>query len=54
LVGLAAPFAQAALKSSGEVEKLIERLATETRAAMFGVGAKNIPELKRFTLQRVR
>ncbi len=54
LVGLAAPFAQAALKSSGEVEKLIERLALETRVAMFGVGAKNVPELKRFTLQRVR
>lgn len=46
MVGIAYPFAKAALISSQEVEKLIERLALELKIAMFGVGAKKIKELK--------
>ncbi|OGM32082.1 type 2 isopentenyl-diphosphate Delta-isomerase [Candidatus Woesebacteria bacterium RIFCSPHIGHO2_01_FULL_44_21] len=47
LVGIAMPFAKAALVSQEAVEKLIERLAMELKVAMFGVGAKNISELKK-------
>lgn len=50
LVGIAAPFAKAAMKSSIEVEKLIERLALETKVTMFGVGAENLSQLKRAQL----
>jgi isopentenyl-diphosphate Delta-isomerase len=46
LVGVATPFAKAALKSSEEVEILIEKYALELKAAMFGVGAKNLKDLK--------
>ena len=53
LVGIATPFAKAALTSSEEVEKLIERYATELRVVMFGVGAKNISELKKAELVKV-
>jgi isopentenyl-diphosphate delta-isomerase len=51
LVGIAAPFAKAALKSSGEVEKLIETYTHELKTAMFGVGAKDIAVLKGVKLQ---
>lgn len=47
LVGIAMPFARAAMVSQEEVEKLIERLALELKVAMFGVGAKNISALKK-------
>jgi isopentenyl-diphosphate delta-isomerase len=50
LVGIATPFAKAALKSQKEVEKLIERYALELKVCMFGVGAKNIDKLKRVKL----
>lgn len=46
LVGIAQPFAKAALVSQEEVEKLIERLAYELKVVMFGLGVKNIKELK--------
>lgn len=46
LVGIAAPFAKAAMVSQEEVEKLIEKYALELKIAMFGVGAKSIEELK--------
>ncbi len=46
LVGIATPFAKAALVSRKEVEKLIETYAHELKTAMFGVGAKNISDLK--------
>lgn len=51
LVGIATPFAKAALKSSKEVEKLIESYAHELKTAMFGVGAKDLESLKKQTLQ---
>lgn len=47
LVGIAAPFAKAALVSQEEVERLIERYAKELKVAMFGVGAKSIGKLKK-------
>ena len=50
LVGIASPFAKAALVSQEEVEKLIERYKTELRTAMFGVGAINIESLKKVML----
>lgn len=46
LVGVASPFAKAALKSSEEVEKLIEKYALEFKVAMFGVGANSLNRLK--------
>ncbi len=46
MVGLAAPFGQAALESQSAVEQLIERLARELKIAMFGVGARTIAELR--------
>ncbi len=46
LVGIAMPFARAAMISQEEVEKLIEQYALELKAVMFGVGVKNIKELK--------
>lgn len=51
LAGIAAPFAKAAIESSNEVEKLIENLALELKISMFGVGAKNITELKKAHLE---
>ena len=53
LVGIAMPFARAALVSQEEVEKLIERYALELKVAMFGVGAKDISELKRVSLKLI-
>lgn len=53
MVGIAAPFAKAALVSSEEVEKLIEKLALELKIAMFGVGARNISELKSVQLLKI-
>ncbi len=50
LVGIAMPFAKAALVSQEEVEKLIERLALGLKIAMFGVGAINISQLKKVKL----
>lgn len=47
LVGIAMPFARAAMVSQQEVEKLIERYALELKIAMFGVGARHLNELKR-------
>ncbi len=45
LAGIAAPFAEAALKDREEVEKLIEKLSYELKVSMFGVGAKTVEEL---------
>ena len=45
LVGIAMPFAKAALKSEAEVEALIKRYALELKVAMFGVGASDITNL---------
>lgn len=50
LVGIAMPFAKAAMQSQEEVEKLIVSLSLEIKVAMFGVGAKNIKELKKVKL----
>jgi isopentenyl-diphosphate Delta-isomerase len=50
LAGIAAPFAKAALISSEEVEKLAEKYAMELKTTMFGVGAKNVTELKKIHL----
>jgi len=50
LVGLAQPFAQAGLVSEERVEMLISKLAYELKVAMFGVGVKNIEELKKVKL----
>lgn len=47
LAGIAAPFAKAALESEDAVKELIQRLATELKVAMFGVGARNLQELKK-------
>lgn len=47
MVGIAAPFASAALKSEIEVEKLIGKYKKELKIAMFGVGAKNVNTLKK-------
>lgn len=52
LVGIASPFASAALVSQEEVEKLIEKYTLELKTAMFGVGAKNLEELKNINLHR--
>lgn len=50
MVGVASPFAKAALKSSEEAEKLIGKYSLELRVAMFGIGAKNLKELKKAKL----
>jgi isopentenyl-diphosphate delta-isomerase len=52
LAGIATPFAKTVLVSTGEVEKLIEKYAMELKVTMFGVGAKNITELKKAKLIR--
>lgn len=53
LVGIAMPFAKAALVSQEEVEMQIEKYALELKTAMFGVGAKNLKELKKVNLSDV-
>ena len=50
LVGVASPFAKAAMELQEEVEKLIERYALELKVAMFGVGADRINALKKTQL----
>lgn len=50
LVGIASPFARAAMVSQEEVEKLIEKLALELKVAMFGVGVKSIGDIKKALL----
>jgi isopentenyl-diphosphate delta-isomerase len=45
MVGIASPFAKAAIQSSEVVERLIEKYSLELKVAMFGVGAKNIKGL---------
>ncbi len=50
LAGVAAPFAKAGLVSEHEVEKLIEKYATELKTAMFGVGIKDIKNLQKIEL----
>lgn len=47
LVGLAKPFAEAAYISSEAVCELIERLSSELKATMFGIGAKNLKALQK-------
>lgn len=51
MVGIAMPFAKAALESQEAVEKLIEQYALELKIAMFGVGAKDIEKLKNSELK---
>lgn len=43
---MAGPFLKAAMHSPRRVEALIDRLERELRTAMFGIGVKNIRELK--------
>ncbi len=50
LVGVASPFAKAALKSPEEVEMLIEKYTLELKVAMFGVGSKDLRDLKKAEL----
>lgn len=50
LVGIAQPFAKAALKSQKQVEKLIDELSYQLKVAMFGVGAPDIGALKKAKL----
>lgn len=50
LVGIAMPFAKAAIKSQYLVEELIEKLSYELKIAMFGVGAKDLTNLKKTSL----
>lgn len=53
LVGLAAPFAEAALISDEKTGELIERLSAELKTAMFGTGSGNISDLKNKKLASV-
>jgi len=53
LVGIAQPFAKVAVKSSKEVERLIERLALELKISMFGLGVKNISNLKKAEIMKI-
>lgn len=46
MVGIAAPFAQAAVISTAKVSEYIEKIGLELKIAMLGVGAKNITELR--------
>jgi isopentenyl-diphosphate Delta-isomerase len=46
MVGIASPFAKAAMISSAEVEKLIDRYAIELKTVMFGVGANSVNQLR--------
>lgn len=53
LVGVAQPFAGAAYVSHQEVGELIEKYSDELKTAMFGVGARNILDLKKINLTSV-
>ncbi len=53
LVGLATPFGKAALQSTKEVEKTIEKLSLELRVSMFGIGVKKIQELQSVSFTKV-
>jgi len=53
MVGIAAPFAQAALESEDAVVSLIERIGLELRVAMFGVGVSDVAALQHVSLLRV-
>lgn len=53
LMGVAAPFAKAALTSSSEVADLIAKYQLELKVAMFGVGAKDIGSLRKVSLNKV-
>jgi len=53
MAGLAAPFAKAAMESEEAVVASIERLGRELKVAMFGVGVKNLFELKKIPLIRL-
>lgn len=53
IVGIAAPFAKAGLKSEEDVESLIEKYAKELKVTMFGVGVKNIKELKKVKTNKI-
>lgn len=50
LVGVALPFFQAANQSFSALTRLIRTYILELKLAMFGVGAKNIAELKKIPL----
>lgn len=47
LAGIAQPFAKAALASSEDVERLIQRLGIELKTAMFGIGVMNVKDFKK-------
>lgn len=53
MVGIASPFATAGLESQELVEKLIEKYAKELKVTMFGVGTKNIKELRKTRLIKI-
>jgi len=53
MVGLASPFAKAAMESEESVVELIERLGNELRVAMFGVGVANLSELRNTNLIKI-
>ncbi len=53
LVGIAQPFAKAAMESSEAVEQLIERFTLELKIAMFGVGVGSVEELQKIALVSV-
>lgn len=46
MVGIASPFAKAAMKSALEVERLIERYVMELKTTMFGVGVSDVEQLE--------
>jgi len=50
LVGIATPFAQAALESQSALDNLIARYAHELKLAMFAAAARNIKELQALKL----
>jgi isopentenyl-diphosphate delta-isomerase len=51
--GIAAPFAQAALKSETAVGEMIERLGYELKVVMMGTGVSSIKELKKIQLKEL-
>lgn len=53
MVGIASPFAKAGLESEEKVEELIEKYAKELKVTMFGVGVKNIKELKKVKINKI-
>ncbi|QQS38938.1 type 2 isopentenyl-diphosphate Delta-isomerase [Candidatus Woesebacteria bacterium] len=50
MVGLATPFAQAALQSTKEVEDMIDRLGLELKTTMFGLGVNSLSHLSKAQL----